>query len=136
MTRPPLAPHSRFAQRIRRRFEAQLPLLPAGLPTTSGSDTAAALRITRALVLERLLCLDCEQGAPLLQVTTAMTQLAEFAVNQAQDEVLQALDKSHGMPLGSQGQRAQMWVVGMGKLGARELNVSSDIDLIYRAGDA
>ena len=24
-----------------------------------------------------------------------------------------------------------MWVVGMGKLGARELNVSSDIDLIY-----
>jgi len=143
MTRPPLAPHSRFAQRIRRRFEAQLPLLPAGLPTTShfsavfaalkqtGSDTAAALRITRALVLERLLCLDCEQGAPLLQVTTAMTQLAEFAVNQAQDEVLQALDKSHGMPLGSQGQRAQMWVVGMGKLGARELNVSSDIDLIY-----
>jgi [glutamine synthetase] adenylyltransferase / [glutamine synthetase]-adenylyl-L-tyrosine phosphorylase len=27
--------------------------------------------------------------------------------------------------------RAQLWVVGMGKLGARELNVSSDIDLIY-----
>jgi glutamate-ammonia-ligase adenylyltransferase len=27
--------------------------------------------------------------------------------------------------------RANLWVVGMGKLGARELNVSSDIDLIY-----
>ena len=26
---------------------------------------------------------------------------------------------------------AQLWVMGMGKLGARELNVSSDIDLIY-----
>jgi glutamine synthetase adenylyltransferase len=24
-----------------------------------------------------------------------------------------------------------LWIVGMGKLGARELNVSSDIDLIY-----
>jgi glutamate-ammonia-ligase adenylyltransferase len=24
-----------------------------------------------------------------------------------------------------------LWVIGMGKLGARELNVSSDIDLIY-----
>jgi glutamate-ammonia-ligase adenylyltransferase len=29
------------------------------------------------------------------------------------------------------GEKAQLWVVGMGKLGARELNVSSDIDLIY-----
>ena len=25
----------------------------------------------------------------------------------------------------------QLWIIGMGKLGARELNVSSDIDLIY-----
>jgi hypothetical protein len=29
------------------------------------------------------------------------------------------------------GKRAEFWVIGMGKLGARELNVSSDIDLIY-----
>ena len=29
------------------------------------------------------------------------------------------------------GQRIEFWIVGMGKLGARELNVSSDIDLIY-----
>ncbi len=28
-------------------------------------------------------------------------------------------------------QRAELWVIGMGKFGARELNVSSDIDLIY-----
>ncbi len=27
-----------------------------------------------------------------------------------------------------------LWIVGMGKLGARELNVSSDIDLIYVYG--
>jgi glutamate-ammonia-ligase adenylyltransferase len=31
-------------------------------------------------------------------------------------------------PLGAP---AQVWIIGMGKLGARELNVSSDIDLIY-----
>ena len=29
------------------------------------------------------------------------------------------------------GQAIDFWIVGMGKLGARELNVSSDIDLIY-----
>ena len=34
-------------------------------------------------------------------------------------------------PLNEQGQRVDLWVVGMGKLGGRELNVSSDIDLIY-----
>ncbi|MDD2926836.1 bifunctional [glutamate--ammonia ligase]-adenylyl-L-tyrosine phosphorylase/[glutamate--ammonia-ligase] adenylyltransferase [Rhodoferax sp.] len=155
MTRPSLALHSRFAQRVHRRFESQLQLLPPGLPTpdhlrttfealkAGGQDTASALRITRALVLERLLALDCEAQAPLAGITQAMTDLAEFALNQALTEVLAALDQTYGMPMGNRGQRAQLWIVGMGKLGARELNVSSDIDLIYvydedgeTAGDA
>src|SRR5690606_41162152 len=41
------------------------------------------------------------------------------------------LDERHGEPLTEAGQRPRFWVIGMGKLGARELNVSSDIDLIY-----
>jgi len=150
-----LALHSRFAQRVHRRFEQQIPLLPAGLPTPeslqqaftaiqqAGHDNAGALRITRALTLERLLQLDCDAQAPLAQITQAMTDLAEFALNQALEQVLAALDQAHGRPLTAQGQRAQLWIVGMGKLGARELNVSSDIDLIYvydedgeTAGDA
>jgi len=143
MTRPSLALHSRFAQRVRRRFEQQMSLLTPGLPTAghltatfdalkaTGQDSASALRITRALVLERLLCLDCDAQATLEQVTQAMTDLAEFALNQALSEVLAALDEIHGAPLTPQGPRAELWIVGMGKLGARELNVSSDIDLIY-----
>ena len=35
------------------------------------------------------------------------------------------------MPRDAGGERIDFWVVGMGKLGARELNVSSDIDLVY-----
>jgi len=97
----------------------------------AGQDSASAMRITRALVLERLLCLDCDAQATLEQVTQAMTDLAEFALNQALSEVLAALDAIHGAPLTPQGLRAELWIVGMGKLGARELNVSSDIDLIY-----
>jgi len=143
MTRPSLALHSRFVQRVRRRFDGQLTLLEAGLPTPAsmqsvfealkerGQDTTSALRITRALALERLLCLDCEGAASLEQVTVAMTELAEFALNHALDEVLTTLDKTYGAPMSPLGQRAELWVVGMGKLGARELNVSSDIDLIY-----
>lgn len=155
MTRPLLALHSRFAQRVRRRYESQLHLLAPGLPTpahlrntfdafkAAGQDTGSALRMTRALVLERLLNLDCDGQAELGEVTQAMTELAEFALNQALSEVLATLDKTHGPPLAASGQRADVWIVGMGKLGARELNVSSDIDLIYiydedgdTAGDA
>jgi glutamate-ammonia-ligase adenylyltransferase len=143
MTRPTLALHSRFAQRVHRRFEQQMHLLQPGLPTpthlastlsalkSTGYDSASALRITRTLVLERLLCMDCDDQAPLTQITQAMTDLAEFALNQALAEVLAGLDQTHGIPTTTQGQRAQVWIVGMGKLGARELNVSSDIDLIY-----
>ena len=155
MTRPSLALHSRFAQRVHRRYEGQLHLLPPGCPgpaelaTTfdnlkaQGQSTSNALRITRQLVIERLLTLDCEQQHPLAQVTGAMTALAEFALNIALTEAQTALDLIHGAPMTALGQRAQVWIVGMGKLGARELNVSSDIDLIYiydedgdTAGDA
>ncbi|MEY4099140.1 MAG: hypothetical protein RL300_311, partial [Pseudomonadota bacterium] len=143
MTRPSLANHSRFAQRVRRRYEAELPLLAPGVPgpeqlqltfdalQAQGHDMSNALRITRQLVIERLLRLDCEQQLPLAQVTRAMTELAEFALNHALTQAQNVLDQSHGAPLTAKGQRAQLWIVGMGKLGARELNVSSDIDLIY-----
>ncbi len=143
MTRPPLSLHSRFAQRVHRRYEGQLHVLPAGTPgpahlktsfdelRAQGQSSASALRITRQLVIERLLRLDCEAQISLAHVTQAMTDLAEFALNVALAEAQAALDLTHGAPMTPLGQRAQVWIVGMGKLGARELNVSSDIDLIY-----
>ena len=185
---PPLAPwpsftaadrqadHSRFVQRVRRRYESEMPCLPPGAPTHAtmadglaqlrerGLPLPAALRALRQLVMERLVVLDCEQGAPLADVTRAVTELAELALDHACQMAFAELDELHGAPLvspfegqgqppgrpkadqapsggsephtvGSVGasglQRAQLWVIGMGKLGARELNVSSDIDLIY-----
>ena len=134
---------SRFAQRIRRRYAAELSLLPGGVPNkalveplfaalrTCGADVGSALRMTRQLVLERLLFLDCEEALELKVVTGCMTNLAEFALCQAFDAASSALDEVHGEPLTPQGLRANICIVGMGKLGARELNVSSDIDLIY-----
>jgi glutamate-ammonia-ligase adenylyltransferase len=88
-------------------------------------------REVRQLVMERLVALDCDEQAPLAVVTTAVTELAELALDLACEDACRELDTVHGAPLGPEGQRAQLWVVGMGKLGARELNVSSDIDLIY-----
>ena len=70
-------------------------------------------------------------GVALQVITGAMTELAELALDVAMRHSRAALDEQHGAPQASGGGPARMWVVGMGKLGARELNVSSDIDLIY-----
>ena len=138
-----LSGYSRFVQRLRRRYAAELPLLAPGEPTresmrracdsllAQGHSAGTALRILRQLVLERLVVIDCDEQAPLASVTRAMTDLAEFALDIACAEAAATLDAEHGPPLGPDGQRARLWVVGMGKLGARELNVSSDIDLVY-----
>ena len=66
----PLAEHSRFYQRLHRRYANDLPLLPPGVPVLAtmeqaydalcarGCDTGTALRVLRQLVMERLIQLD------------------------------------------------------------------------------
>ena len=138
-----LAGHSRFVQRLRRRYADQLPLLAPGAPLRAGMaetlaalraqglDTSAALRVLRQLVMERLATLDCDQQAPLGVVTRGVTELAELALDEACADAFATLDERHGAPTNPDGSRCEFWVVGMGKLGGRELNVSSDIDLVY-----
>ena len=60
-----------------------------------------------------------------------MTALAEATLELALAQALAEADERHGAPRDAHGRRIDFWIVGMGKLGARELNVSSDIDLIY-----
>ncbi len=96
-----------------------------------GRSLPSALRVARQLCLERLACLDVEQAAPLATVTHGMTALAEATLELALAQALAEAEERHGAPRDAQGRRIEFWIVGMGKLGARELNVSSDIDLIY-----
>ena len=140
---PALAAHSRFVQRLQRRYADWLDWLPAGAPNRErltqtlaqlrerGLALDAALRVLRQITLARLVRLDTEQQAPLETITHAMTWLAEVTLDAAWQQVQADLDALHGPPTTPAGARAELWIVGMGKLGARELNVSSDIDLIY-----
>jgi len=141
------ADYSRYVQRVRRRFGDEIAELAAGVPDAAaieqlidhfvahGHALPAALRIARQAVVERLVVLDVEQAAPLQAVTSAMTALAEVALERALAQARRDEDALHGPPLDADGQRIDFWIVGMGKLGARELNVSSDIDLVYLYGD-
>jgi glutamate-ammonia-ligase adenylyltransferase len=137
------AEHSRFVQRVRRRYGAERALLAPGMPDAAaitalvaalqqgGRALPSALRVARQLVLERLATLDVEQAATMPAVTGAMTHLAEATLELALAQALADADDRHGQPRDEAGRRIDFWIVGMGKLGARELNVSSDIDLIY-----
>ena len=69
--------------------------------------------------------------AVLEETTRDMTWMAEVLIQCALDFHYQQLAESWGYPENSRGVRQQFVVLGMGKLGAWELNVSSDIDLIF-----
>lgn len=57
--------------------------------------------------------------------------LADVCIQQAAEWLHRMLSEKHGVPRDREGGEQQMIVLGMGKLGAKELNVSSDIDLIF-----
>jgi glutamate-ammonia-ligase adenylyltransferase len=95
-------------------------------------DLQHRLRHLRKQALAALIVRDLAGWADLAEVTRAMTQLAETTITVALDWVTRDLAQSLGTPRGAGSEQVQqLHVVGMGKLGGGELNVSSDIDLVF-----
>jgi glutamate-ammonia-ligase adenylyltransferase len=90
-----------------------------------------ALRQLRRRVMLRTILRDLNGMADLFEVMQVTTDLAEVAINVALQSSQSCLEETYGVPTGESGKPQRMIVVGMGKLGGRELNVSSDIDLIF-----
>ncbi|VVE21205.1 glutamine-synthetase adenylyltransferase [Pandoraea morbifera] len=137
---PTLAEHPVDARWLAHRFEAitgtvlSPPDQPSGVAGASGLDEAGlarALRVLRAEAICAVMQRDLDGRAELAEVTEAMTALAEFAVQAGIAVLSRELEAIHGVPRNAEGERQTLGVVGMGKLGGRELNVSSDIDLIF-----
>ena len=108
--------------------------MQAALSDMHGADEESAKRILRELRLRvflRVLARDLAGLAPLAEVCEAMSDLAETAIAAALDWAEAGLAASWGRPRDREGRALRMSVVGMGKLGGRELNVSSDIDLVF-----
>ena len=99
--------------------------------TTDEDSLPAALRRMRIWVMCHLITRDISGRANLAEVTETMTVLAETCIRAAHDSARATLVRRHGEPLSGTGWVQELLVIGMGKLGGRELNVSSDIDLIF-----
>ena len=89
------------------------------------------LRRLRQRVMAALIVRDVGGLASLGEVVETMTLLADVTTNFALDFLHRQLAAQFGEPLDQQGQPQRLLVVGMGKLGGRELNVSSDVDYIF-----
>ena len=90
-------------------------------------------RFKRAEIL-RIASRDLNSLASLEEVTDELASLASASLQVAYTVCRRCLNREYGAPLMAteNGSReAEMTVIGMGKLGGRELNFSSDIDIIY-----
>ncbi|HZX29005.1 MAG TPA: bifunctional [glutamate--ammonia ligase]-adenylyl-L-tyrosine phosphorylase/[glutamate--ammonia-ligase] adenylyltransferase, partial [Telluria sp.] len=109
-----------------------LEALLAELTTGAGLPWPRALRRLRNFLVCAIVRRDLGGQADLAEVVAAMTRFADFAVRTAYAKLYAELVELHGEPLAADsGRRQDMLVLAMGKHGGGELNVSSDIDLIF-----
>ena len=74
---------------------------------------------------------DLTGRADLEETMTDLSLLAQVCITKAFDSLYKSLCQRWGTPVDANGNFQQIVVLGMGKLGAWELNFSSDIDLIF-----
>lgn len=80
----------------------------------------------------RIIWRDVCNKAQVLEICADISALADAALDCALNVLHATLSSKWGEPIGERsGKSMQMVVIGMGKLGANELNLSSDIDLMF-----
>jgi glutamate-ammonia-ligase adenylyltransferase len=103
----------------------------AHTPVDSQSELMTKLRDFRRREMIRIAWRDLAGWAELSETLTDLSHLADACTQYALDFLYQEACELRGTPLLSDGSPQQIVVLGMGKLGAYELNYSSDIDLIF-----
>lgn len=110
-------------------------ILAAAQALLTGDDDEGAfmgrLRRLRRRELVRIVWRDIVAGAALAEVLEDLSNLADAAVIVAREFAERALAPRYGQPRSPEGEPQELVVLGMGKLGGRELNFSSDIDLVF-----
>ena len=107
--------------------------IAAAVSTAQSEDELGrALRRQRARHQVRIIWRDLTRQADLVQTCRDLSDMADATIDQAYQWLYSRHCEQFGTPTGRRsGEPQQMVILGMGKLGAVELNLSSDIDLIF-----
>jgi len=102
------------------------------IPEQNEAQFMADLRLARQRLMLWIAFRDLNGMADLSEVTHALSHFAEEAVALSIAYIRADLQRRFGLPWSSvTDSEMPLMVVGMGKLGGLELNLSSDIDLIF-----
>jgi glutamate-ammonia-ligase adenylyltransferase len=112
-------------------YAEKLALSKAEGLTTTQAELMSKLREFRRREMIRIAWRDLANWAELTETLTDLSHLADACIQYALDFLYQEACELRGTPLLADGSPQQIVVLGMGKLGAYELNYSSDIDLIF-----
>jgi glutamate-ammonia-ligase adenylyltransferase len=89
------------------------------------------LRVFRRREMTRIAFRDLAGWSNLAETVTDLTNLADTCLEQTALILYDWLSEKFGAPTAEDGSPQSLVILGLGKLGARELNFSSDIDLIF-----
>ncbi|OUS33176.1 bifunctional glutamine synthetase adenylyltransferase/deadenyltransferase ['Osedax' symbiont bacterium Rs2_46_30_T18] len=98
------------------------------------------LRIFRQREMVRIIWRDLNRFSDVRQTTAELSALADACIEQSLNKLYVFLCRRWGVPYSretaeSKAEQQYLVVLGMGKLGANELNLSSDIDLMFCYGE-
>ncbi len=128
-SRPELIPE--LAATWQQPLSEALLLAPLQREFADDDTVRSVLRRLRHRAMAHLALRDLCGLAPLAEIVESMTLLADVTTNFALDYYHRQLVATYGEPLDKQGRPQRLLIIGMGKLGGRELNVSSDVDYIF-----
>lgn len=113
----------------RQAFDKELAELLASV-----TDEEVAKRVLRQYRNKQMVCIawrDFADHSELKESLLDLSALAEALVIAGRDWLYREMCASLGTPSDRNGNPQKLLILGMGKLGGRELNFSSDIDLIF-----
>jgi len=104
--------------------------------TTDDASWMQAMRLLRQRLMFRWIWRDANRLTDVVQLTRELSDFADLSIQAAVAYARVALVEKYGQPIGVDGKVQELIVIAMGKHGAQELNLSSDIDLIFAFDEA
>ena len=112
--------------------ELRAQIAEAAQQAQTDDELGRVLRRQRTRQQIRIIWRDLTRQADLIETCRDLSDMADASIDQAYRWLYQRHCQQFGTPTGHRsGEPQQMVILGMGKLGAVELNLSSDIDLIF-----